>query len=475
MRAAGNDHDRVRIGYCTNVHPGNGLDDVLANLDEHASVVRQRLQADPATRRWTEPMDVGLWLPADAARRVRTEGEATWLREELAGRNLRAFTFNGFPYGDFHRRTVKHQVYRPGWDDPRRLAYTRDLVEIMARLHDAGADASISTVPITWRPWCTDGVWDRAISHLRLTALHAAEVERRTGVCVHVDLEPEPGCALDRSIDVVRLFEDRLLPGLCASDEAAVRRHLRVCHDSCHAAVMFDGQAASMDRLAAAGIGIGKVQVSSALDIDFSAMDREQRAAALEHLGSFAEPRYLHQVSIRRRGDGPVDFVEDLPAALASTASGDGAAELGRQQWRVHFHVPVHVERVGPLGTTQGAIDDCLAAAARHGVRHLEVETYAWSVLPESMQPERLADGIAAELAWVLQRPGITGLGVTPDEVPSTATRAGRAEAMARMRGAALELDVPGAGAGAGASEPAVADDEAAAGDAATPGERSES
>ncbi|MFK7945183.1 MAG: carboxymuconolactone decarboxylase family protein, partial [Paracoccaceae bacterium] len=29
-----------------------------------------------------------------------------------------------------HRRTVKHAVYRPSWDDPRRLAFTRDLAEI---------------------------------------------------------------------------------------------------------------------------------------------------------------------------------------------------------------------------------------------------------------------------------------------------------------------------------------------------------
>ena len=32
------------------------------------------------------------------------------------------FTFNGFPYGDFHQSVVKHRVYEPTWADAERLA-----------------------------------------------------------------------------------------------------------------------------------------------------------------------------------------------------------------------------------------------------------------------------------------------------------------------------------------------------------------
>ena len=31
---------------------------------------------------------------------------------------------------------------------------------------------------------------------------------------------------------------------------------------------------------------------------------------------------------------------------------------------------------------------------------HFEVETYAWSVLPESLQVGQLSDGIAREMRW---------------------------------------------------------------------------
>ena len=31
---------------------------------------------------------------------------------------------------------------------------------------------------------------------------------------------------------------------------------------------------------------------------------------------------------------------------------------------------------------------------------HFEVETYAWSVLPESLQVPQIAEGIAREMTW---------------------------------------------------------------------------
>ena len=34
-------------------------------------------------------------------------------------------------------------------------------------------------------------------------------------------------------------------------------------------------------------------------------------------------------------------------------------------------------------------------------LKHFEVETYAWNVLPEEHQVSNLADGIAKEMTWV--------------------------------------------------------------------------
>jgi hypothetical protein len=176
-----------------------------------------------------------------------------------------------------------------------------------------------------------------------------------------------------------------------------------VCHDVCHASVMFEDQAAVLHAYRDAGVRVGKVQVSSALCADGS-------PESLAVLGAYAEPRYLHQTCVRAPG-GPgsaVRFFEDLDLALAAAPAGE---------WRTHFHVPVFAGRLGALGTTQGAIDECLAELARWPADErplLELETYAWELLPE--RPDgvgpgaALAQGIAREVRWLADRMAAAGL-----------------------------------------------------------------
>ena len=365
------------LGYCTNVHAGTDLARIRENLDRHARAVRDALGR-------SEPLGLGLWLPASAAHELIRTGQIERFRRWLAERGLCVFTLNGFPYGDFHRDRVKHAVYEPDWRDPRRLAYTRDLIRILAGLRPEGAEGSISTLPLGWRTAFASGTaWDEAAESLRRAAVLCQEAERQTGRLLHLDLEPEPGAALDRAEDVARLFETRLR-------DDVFRRHLRVCHDICHGAVMFEPQRRALARYREAGVAVGKVQISSAPRADFR--DGADPAPLVEGLESLAEGRYLHQTVVRARAQR---FYDDLPDALHA------APRAG--EWRVHFHVPVHFASLGALATTQPQIDACLSAVSEGAaaVRHFELETYAWNVLPPAHRPERLSDGIADELAWV--------------------------------------------------------------------------
>jgi hypothetical protein len=377
----------VHTGYCTNVHAGADLPQTRANLERYALAVKRRFSPDA-------PMGIGLWLSASAARSLRDEGGAAEWAGWLAGSGLVPFTLNGFPFGDFHSRVVKHQVYRPTWWEPERLRYTRDLIALMHTLLPEGMEGTISTLPIAWGDPPPDPAdLAAAASALRQVASELARLELDTGRVISLCLEPEPGCVIQRSEDVGRFFETYLLPG---ADEAAVRRHLRVCHDVCHAVVMFEEQADVLARYRAAGIRVGKVQVSSAVVLPYARTAPEDRAAAVAQLAAFDEDRYLHQTVTRDAPDGAPTFYEDLSLALAEARDGRPAAE-----WRVHFHVPVYLERFGLLEASRQAILDCARAVHAHAdTDHFEVETYAWGVLPPEMQQPDLAAGIADEMRW---------------------------------------------------------------------------
>jgi hypothetical protein len=374
-------------GYCTNVHAGASLNETRANLARYALAVK-------AAYCPSRPMGVGLWLSSTAALELAVRG-ADEFRDWLAERELVPYTFNGFPYGDFHQTVVKHRVYEPTWWQPERLAYTLRLVDLQHALLPAGLEGSISTLPIAWGTPCPSRAeQELAGQHLRQAAQYMHALEKRTGRLIYLCLEPEPGCVFSFADDAVHFFQWQLLD---REDDAVVRRHIRICHDVCHAAVMFEDQAAVLGKYRDAGIKVGKVQVSAALRMDldlFEPPSAEPRAEAIGQLASFAEDRYLHQTVVRRGGDDV--FYEDLGLAL------EAERDDPRGEWRVHFHVPIYVSEFGRLHSTQEQIGECLRALSfTSDCRHLEVETYAWGVLPPDLAQADLAAGIAEELRWL--------------------------------------------------------------------------
>ncbi|RLS95370.1 MAG: hypothetical protein DWI12_04760 [Planctomycetota bacterium] len=366
---------RAALAYCTNVHPGDTLARTKAMLEQHATRVREL--ACPNTM-----LGLGLWLSAQSARELLTETDGiARFRDWLESRNLAVRTINGFPYGDFHGETVKTRVYHPHWADPNRSLYTLDLAKILVALVEPGTPtASISTLPIGWRADFTDegcgASAGLATSQLEWIASKLAQLEDTTGVRITVDLEPEPGCMLDRAEHVVALFDQCF-----SSDET--RAHLGVCHDICHSAVMFEEQDEALALYARHGIRVGKVQVSSALACHGAPKE-------IAELAQFAEARYLHQTCVLE-GSGRARFFSDLDLALDAMLDGF---------WRTHFHVPVYLESIGRLGTTSKEIPSALLAASHIDPPCFEVETYAWSVLPPHLRERDLAAGIAKELQF---------------------------------------------------------------------------
>ncbi|MFJ4717353.1 metabolite traffic protein EboE [Streptomyces sp. NPDC088785] len=374
MRFRHRDGSTVHLAYCTNVHPAETLDGVLAQLREHCEPVRRRLGRDR--------LGIGLWLAAPVARTLDGDPAALrCLRTELDRRGLEVVTLNGFPYEGFGAQEVKYRVYRPDWADPERLEHTLALARVLTRLlPDDVTEGTLSTLPLAWRTAHDDRRAARSRAHLAELGRTLDELAEATGRSVRVGLEPEPGCVIETTADAIA--------PLTALDHP----RLGVCADTCHMATSFEEPAPALAALDAAGLRIVKAQLSTALHAEHPAHP-DTRAA----LAAYDEPRFLHQT--RTRTAGALHATDDLGPAL------DGAALPHDSAWRAHFHIPLHAAPAAPLTSTLDVLDEALGALVggeRPLTGHLEVETYTWPQLPGAARPrdaDRLADGIAAELA----------------------------------------------------------------------------
>ncbi|MGB2500519.1 MAG: metabolite traffic protein EboE [Mariniblastus sp.] len=382
----------MKIGYCGNVHPGKTLEEVKQNLVKHSLDVKSKFSPN-------EPLGIGLWLSATTANQLEHPETCLQFRDWLLEHELVPYTLNGFPFGDFHQEVVKHDVYLPTWADFDRLQYTNQLAKILNVLLPEGQNGTISTLPLGWP--LPEGTPQTQVSdffrhcatNIQKCAEHLDRISQTDGRNLFVCLEPEPGCVLDKCEDVIQFFDEHLTnQGSKATD--IIRSHIGVCHDVCHSAVMFESQAKAIEQYCNAKIKVGKVQVSSAVEVNFDDSTPILNREKLEQLARFAEPKYLHQTVIR--SDTETLFFEDLTDALNSA----GTSPQGC--WRVHFHVPIFTEAVDQISTTQFDIENCLDSIQSFCQEspHFEVETYAWNVLPHEMQSQTLAEGIAKELSW---------------------------------------------------------------------------
>ncbi len=391
----------IHLSYCSNIHPGESWAEVRANFDRFVVPVRDRLLTGG-------DFGIGLRLSARAAAELAEPAVLAEFRDFLRRSRMYVFTLNGFPYGTFHGTRVKEEVYLPDWRDAQRLRYTNLLADLLAELlpqalpGDSAVEGSVSTVPGAYKP-ALGGPHDVAlmVENLLRHVAHLVALRARTGRLVALALEPEPHCFLETIAETVDFFQRELhgpaavrrITELTGLDPAAARRalhdHLGVCLDLCHAAVEFEHPADCIRSLALAGIRVHKMQISAGLRLPTLAPD------ALAALQRFDDPVYLHQVV--QRGPGGITRFADLPEAFASLQGPTTDLE-----WRVHFHVPIFLDRLGPFGSTQSFIREVLAIQRAQPVSaHLEVETYTWGVLPEPFRSGAVDAAIARELAWV--------------------------------------------------------------------------
>ena len=367
----------VHLSHGINVHPARNLPAVVEQLDTYATAIRARLGVDT--------LGVSLWLPPTLAAALAVDGRArTRLRAELDARGLEVVTLSGVPYAEGGgEESSDRNRHTPDWSDPARLEYTLDLARILVDLLPEDAVRGAVTTLGQGRRAGWDSAKEKACARImgRLSA-GLAEVAWHTGRAVRVGMQPEPGCVLDAT--------DQTIAALQRVD----RDRIGISLDLANLACTWEEPADALDRLAAAGISVIRVQLAAAVEV-------ADPVAAAGDLRGYVEPGHQHQVT------NPAGaYVDDLTAALEDMPPGP---------WRIRYHVPLHRRTDPPLAATtdvwRGALRGLMGGDVP-GTEYLDVEANAWAPGQRPADPAGLADGVAAELAYT--KGELADLGLSP-------------------------------------------------------------
>src|SRR5215510_882309 len=384
------------LTYSTLVHPGDNWDEIWNSLTTYVPKVKERIAPK-------ERFGVSLRLAAESAQTlVSNRAEREKLKKFLDDNDMYLYTVNAFPYGPFKGRIVKEDVYEPDWSTDERTQYTMNVAEILGDVAPPGTSPSIQSAPLGFKPKVTSpATVARFTEHVLQVAARLVDIRERTGRTVGLALEPEPYCFLETTDETVEYFTKHLYSGAAAARLAklagipisealdALRRHVGVVFDICHQAVEYENISESLQKLVDAGIPVFKLQEAAALYVP------RVTQQSVDVLKRYAETIYLTQTYEKK--DGQLTRFLNLEDAFATWRPSSEARE-----WRTHIHVPVFLDDLGAFRTTRFAIEDALRFHKANPLsRQLEIETYTWDVLPDSLKTGNIIDYICQEIEWV--------------------------------------------------------------------------
>jgi len=385
------------LTYSTLVHPADNWEQLYNSLVTYLPKVKARIAGNKS-------FGVCIRLSANSAQTLAASAaERAKLKKFLDDNDMYIYTANAFVYGHFKGAAVKEQVYEPDWRSEERTQYTINVADILADVCPRGIAPSIQTAPLGFKPRVTGSdVVASYTDHVLRVVAHLIALEDKTGCAVQLALEPEPWCFLETTDETIAYFRDHLYSGAAveklaklahvpiADANAALRRHLGIVYDICHQAVEYENIAESLQKLVDAGVPVFKLQEAAALYVP------QVTQAAVDTLKKYAKTIYLTQTMEKRNGKiNRFLNVDDAIAAFAKDPS-------GAREWRTHIHVPVFLDDLGQFRTTRFAIEDALKFHKQKPLsRHLEVETYTWDMLPDSLKTGDIVEYVCREIDWV--------------------------------------------------------------------------
>ena len=385
------------LTYSTLVHPGDTWEDIWASLRKYVPQVKKNVCPN-------DKFGVSLRISGSTSETlINSPEKRADLRKFLDDNDMYLYTVNAFPHGPFKNQIVKEQVYEPDWSSETRLKYTMNVATILADVAPDFVNPSIQTPPLGFKPNVTSELVIEAYAeNIRRLATHVNNIYRYKGRTVTLAIEPEPACFLETTPETIDFFNNYLrteksytnLAGKTgATLEGAheiLARHVGVVYDICHQAVEYEDITKSLQALKDNKVSVWKLQEAAAMMVP--KVDQKM----VDAIRKYAKTIYLTQTH-QRDEDGTITRYLNLEDAIAAWEKNPRPCE-----WRIHFHVPVFLEDLGPFKSTRFAIEEALAFQKMHRLSdQLEIETYTWDVLPDELKTGDIVDYVTKELEWV--------------------------------------------------------------------------
>jgi len=314
------------------------------------------------------------------------------LKKWLDNENVYISSINGFVYRDFHEKNIKEKIYHPDWSFNERILYTIDLINILHGLKKKIKSLSISTVPISYSFWVKKKYKCYLLYKSSKNILKVMPILLYTKN-IHLDIEPEPDCTLYNVETFITFFNKWLIPiakNKTIFKTSDVRFYIRICYDICHFSVMFVNHVNAALSLNKNKIKIGKIQVSSALELVVP-KDKFSKKNLLKNLLFIRKSSFLHQVT-EKDGTKFITY-SDIKYSIKKFVN------KTNNILRIHCHTPIYKHAINKLSTTHLDTYNALKYFLfKLNIYHIEIETYTHDLLSDDDKFESIIN----EYTWLI-------------------------------------------------------------------------
>lgn len=299
-----------------------------------------------------------------------------WLKKKRA----KIFSINGFVYKNFHKKYIKYDIHYPDWTTNYRLNYTKNIIKTLNKISSSKTEGSISTSPLSHRKWIKfkhiDFIFFKSLENVFKVFIQLIKIKNKI---IHLDFEPEPGCLINNSKLFILYIKKWLTPYLklyfnknkilfSKKYITLIKKHIRLCYDTSHFSVNFEKHIKILKNLKKEKIQIGKVQISSALEIKIN------KSTKLKNILKLKKSPFLHQTVEKKNKN--LFFYDDIPDINNLFKKNKNSI------LRIHCHIPLYKKKYKSFNTTYNETEKTLKFIIKKmKVKYFEIESYTYSCI----------------------------------------------------------------------------------------------